>query len=347
MDQRQTALTHWVTQQLRELSYQVTEKPDLLTSVSGDASFRRYFRAVVDGNSFIAMDAPPEKEDSHPFVAIARSWIDCGVPVPRIYAEDLSLGFMLLSDMGDTLYLDRLNEDSADVLYKQALRTLIDIQRCHGIRNYSLPAYDKQRLSVEMNLCPDWFFTQLLGVDLDEAERQLFSAISDQLVNSALEQPQVCVHRDYHSRNLMLLPDDSIGVLDFQDAVIGPITYDLVSLLRDCYINWTAEREQKWIRDFVQLAQQAGLIGDIDYEQFRKWFDWMGLQRHIKCVGIFSRLFLRDGKAGYLNDIPRTFNYLKQVCATYDEFAAFDQWLDRRVIPAMQGCPHLSLDATA
>lgn len=347
MDQRQTDLTHWVTRQLRELSYRVNENPDLLTPVSGDASFRRYFRAVVDGESFIAMDAPPEKEDSSPFVAIARSWIDCGVPVPQIHVEDLSQGFMLLSDMGDTLYLERLNDESADALYQQALRTLINIQHCHGIEGYSLPPYDKQRLSVEMKLCPEWFFTRLLGLDLNEAELQLFSAVSDQLVKSALEQPQVCVHRDYHSRNLMLLPDDSIGVLDFQDAVIGPITYDLVSLLRDCYINWPAEREQKWIGDFVQLAQQAELIGDIDDGQFKQWFDWMGLQRHIKCVGIFSRLFLRDGKAGYLNDIPRTFNYLKQVCAAYDEFTEFDQWLDSKVIPAMLDSHHLSLDATA
>lgn len=314
-----------------------------LIPVSGDASFRRYFRTTASGQTFIAMDAPPEKENSAPFVAIAKSWFAAGVSVPEILAEDLKQGFLLLSDMGDVLYLDKLNPQSADALYLQAIQTLINIQTCQQIDGYELPEYDEALLTREMNLCPEWFFSKLLGLKLDQSEQQLLASTFDLLVASALEQPKVCVHRDYHSRNLMLLNNGSIGVLDFQDAVVGPITYDLVSLIRDCYINWPAMQEEKWIKDFILLAEQADLIQDLEYSQCKHWFDWMGLQRHIKCVGIFSRLYLRDGKAGYLKDIPRTFNYLKTVCAAYPQLETFNQWLDDRIVPAMNSCSVLAM----
>lgn len=341
MDQRQQSLARWVTSQLKARSLVQSDDILPLTPVSGDASFRCYFRAAVGGHTYIAMDAPPEKEDSSPFVAIAKSWFAAGVPVPEIYAEDLTLGFMLLSDMGDTLYLDKLEETSADALYQQALETLIKIQQCRKIENYPLPPYDEERLVAEMQLCPDWFLTQLLGLELSRDERRLLEEVYGILVASALEQPQVAVHRDYHSRNLMLPANGPIGVLDFQDAVLGPVTYDLVSLIRDCYIDWPAHREEKWIREFMAMAQDAGVIGEIDYPQFKCWFDWMGMQRQIKCVGIFSRLYLRDGKPGYLKDIPRTFSYLKSVAESYPEFDRFNRWLEARVVPAMASCAYL------
>ncbi len=342
MDQREKSLACWVTAQLNSRFQSGAEAPLPLVAVSGDASFRRYFRAHTNGQSFICMDAPPEKEDSRPFVALAKSWFKSGIPVPEILACDLDQGFMLLSDLGDTLYLDRLNSESADRLYHQALQTLISIQQCVEIDGYALPAYDRARLVSEMALCPEWFFTQLLGLQIGDTEQQLLSGVYAVLVENALAQPQVCVHRDYHSRNLMLPDNQAIGVLDFQDAVRGPITYDLVSLIRDCYISWPPDKEEQWITRYMEMAQQHELLSGVDYPQFKRWFDWMGVQRQIKCVGIFSRLYLRDGKPGYLKDIPRTFCYLKGVCASYPELKAFDQWLDEVVVPAMDRCALLA-----
>lgn len=348
MGHRQTALSQWVVTQLQQLNLYGKGFDATLLPVSGDASFRRYFRtaAVSSGQTLIAVDAPADKEDSRPFVAIARAWLAGGVHVPEVLAADFDQGFMLLSDLGDDLYLPQL-ETHADTLYQAAMGELVRIQQSAAPHDYSLPAYDAVKLKQEMQLCPEWFFSQLLGLKLDEGEIQQFEAVFEKLINSALEQPQVCVHRDYHSRNLMTLASGHVGVLDFQDAVVGPITYDLVSLLRDCYISWSDANEEKWLGDYLQLALMNNLWQQNDvpcYETFKRWFDWMGLQRHIKCVGIFSRLYLRDGKAGYLQDIPRTFNYLKKVCEQYPEFAEFNDWLDRVVVPAMQNCNYLTVN---
>lgn len=356
MDHRQAALAEWVGGQLQTLGIQQQKDADkALMSVSGDASFRRYFRTapMACGQTLIAVDAPADKEDSRPFVAIARAWLSSGVHVPEVLAADFAQGFMLLSDFGDELYLPHL-EQHADTLYQAALAELVKIQQTAAPHDYALPAYDEHLLRAEMGLCTQWFFEQLLGLQLDDEQVGAIELVFDTLVASALEQPQVCVHRDYHSRNLMLLgtvvEGFDVGVIDFQDAVIGPITYDLVSLLRDCYINWSDANEEKWLADYLQLA----LINNLwpqqrvpDYTTFKRWFDWMGLQRHIKCVGIFSRLYLRDGKAGYLKDIPRTFNYLKQVCAQYPEFADFNAWLDEVVVSAMQKCQQLDAGQAA
>lgn len=344
LDHRQAILGEWVVSQLQQLNLYVEGFDKRLVAVSGDASFRRYFRTaeLAPGQTLIAVDAPADKEDSRPFVAIARAWRDNGVHVPEVLAADFEQGFMLLSDLGDDLYLPQL-ENHADTLYQAALVELVKIQQSAAPHDYPLPCYDAKMLRQEMALCTDWFFGQLLALDLNDQEAARIEQVFDQLVTSALQQPQVCVHRDYHSRNLMTLGavegGFEVGVLDFQDAVIGPISYDLVSLLRDCYINWSDENEEKWLADYLQLA----LINNLwpyqqvpDYETFKRWFDWMGLQRHIKCVGIFSRLYLRDGKAGYLKDIPRTFAYLKKVCQQYADFADFNRWLDDRVVPAMQ-----------
>lgn len=342
------ALEKWVVDQLQQLDLYQNGHDPVLATVSGDASFRRYFRTaeLASGQTLIAVDAPAEKEDSRPFVAIARAWLADGVDVPEVLAVDLELGFMLLSDFGDDLYLPQL-KSHADTLYQAALAELVRIQQSAAPHDYDLPAYDAVKLHQEMQLCPDWFFTQLLGLQLSVEEKQRFDDVCEKLIGSALEQPQVCVHRDYHSRNLMTLANGHVGVLDFQDAVIGPITYDLASLLRDCYISWSDDNEEKWLGDYLQLALQYQLWQQTEvpsYELFKRWFDWMGMQRHIKCVGIFSRLYLRDGKAGYLQDIPRTFAYLKKVCQQYPEFAEFNLWLDQVVVPAMQRCSLLTAD---
>lgn len=349
MDHRETALAEWVVVQLQQLDLYQDGHDASLVSVSGDASFRRYFRtkALSSGQTLIAVDAPADKEDSRPFVAIARVWLEQGVHVPEVLAADFELGFMLLSDLGDDLFLPQL-EKHADSLYQAALGELATIQRSAAPHDYALPVYDADKLRQEMQLCPDWFFKQLLGLELSADDSLRLEGVFGKLVASAVEQPQVCVHRDYHSRNLMTLAEGYVGVLDFQDAVVGPITYDLVSLLRDCYISWSDEHEEKWIGDYLQLSLQYGLWQQADmpaYDVFKRWFDWMGMQRHIKCVGIFSRLYLRDGKAGYLQDIPRTFAYLKKVCEQYPEFAEFNDWLDKVVVPVMQNCKYLAANA--
>lgn len=346
MDHRKEALEEWTVEQLRQLNLYHSGHKAALMTVSGDASFRRYFRtvALACGRTLIAVDAPADKEDSRPFVAIARAWLEQGVHVPEVLAADFELGFMLLSDLGDDLFLPQL-EEYADSLYQAALAELATIQRSVAPYDYVLPVYDADKLRQEMQLCSQWFFKQLLGLELSAQDCQRFEDVLGELVASALEQPQVCVHRDYHSRNLMTLADGYVGVLDFQDAVVGPITYDLVSLLRDCYISWPDEREAKWIGDYLQLSKQYGLWQQTPmstYDEFKRWFDWMGMQRHIKCVGIFSRLYLRDDKAGYLQDIPRTFGYIKKVCEQYSEFAEFNTWLNEIVVPAIQACPHFS-----
>ena len=346
MDHREAALAEWVVAQLQQLELYQHGHSAMLVAVSGDASFRRYFRTVAlpSGETLIAVDAPADKEDSRPFVAIAGAWLEQGVHVPEVLAADFELGFMLLSDLGDDLFLPQL-EKHADALYQAALGELVTIQRSAAPHDYVLPVYDADKLGQEMQLCPDWFFAQLLGLELSSAQTQVLHDVFGKLVASALEQQQVCVHRDYHSRNLMTLANGHVGVLDFQDAVVGPITYDLVSLLRDCYIGWSDECEEKWLGDYLQLSLQYGLWQQVDmpeYDVFKRWFDWMGMQRHIKCVGIFSRLYLRDGKAGYLQDIPRTFGYIKKVCAQYPEFAEFNDWLEKVVVPAMQACPYFA-----
>ncbi len=337
MAERLSQLTSWVESQLVLLGCKPLNLPIKLEPVSGDASFRRYFRVHLEQGSLIAMDAPPDRENSAPFVAIAQSWHRHGIPVPEIMAQNLREGFVLLTDFGDRLYLGKLNESTADKLYQQAFQVLLQIQQCPPSSVYPLPCYDAEKLETEMQLCPQWFLSKFLGLELLDRERKMLGQVFTILVESALEQPQVSVHRDYHSRNLMLPSGGGIGVLDFQDAVSGPITYDLVSLLRDCYISWLPQQEMRWVESYLEQAKVAGLISSqISPEQFTRWLDWMGLQRHIKCVGIFSRLCLRDGKTGYLSDIPRTFSYIKRVCADYPEFAELNEWLEVKIIPRMQ-----------
>lgn len=333
MDQRYQALCRWLAKVLE------VEQVEL-TSVSGDASFRRYFRLAHHGRSYIAMDAPPEKEDSHSFVAIANSWRAQGVAVPELIKVDLSLGFLLLGDFGDELLLPNLRPESPDIesgktYYSQAMNTLAVIQALKPSEEYELPPYDSALLQREMSLFPDWLLEKKLGINLTDEERALLDQTFSALEQRALAQPQVVVHRDYHARNLMVV-EGGLGVIDFQDAVLGPITYDLVSLLRDCYIVWPDDAVDAWCREYYALLETSG-ARQASYEQFKRDFDWMGMQRHLKASGIFARLSIRDGKHGYLEDIPRTVKYIHKVGSEYSEFAAFIKFLEERVLPRLAG----------
>jgi aminoglycoside/choline kinase family phosphotransferase len=335
MDNRLRTLTQWV----RQFPGFETAEPQ---PVSGDASFRRYFRVMgrpepqETARPFIVMDAPPEHEDCRPFVAIARHWHEQGIAVPQLIAEDLEQGLLLLEDFGDTLMLGALTQANADSLYQNAMDELVAIQQATPPPDYPLPPYDAELLDREMALFPDWLLTRKLGLELDNSERALLDTTFAFLRESALAQPTVTVHRDYHSRNLLIRPGTHRpGVIDFQDAVNGPVTYDLVSLLKDCYINWPADRVDRWAEGFRQQTRDAGLH-NADRDSFHQWFELMGMQRHLKAAGIFARLDIRDGKSGYLADIPRTVCYLVRASSRQPALRHFHEWLTDRVLPAVE-----------
>jgi len=315
MDQRLEQLKQWVGGQLNGVEFSILP-------ASADASFRRYFRVgYSDGGveqTSVVMDAPPEKEDSTTFIAIAETLRGCGVNAPEVLAVDLEAGFMLLSDLGSIPYLEQLTTKAADTLYGDAMDTLLTMQQ-KWPTDHQLPPYDRALLMEEMGLFREWYLgvhrQYSLHEEQDRELEQQFSLLAD----SALEQPRVAVHRDYHSRNLMVLPIDNPGVIDFQDAVWGPITYDLVSLLRDCYVSWDGAQVEEWALLYFQRLVEQKMVDGVNLEQFMRWFDWMGVQRHLKAIGIFSRLNHRDGKPGYLGDIPRTLNYVAEVTARYKE----------------------------
>ena len=311
-DQRLQQLKHWLTQHFN--SDQSTES-FRLTVASADASFRRYFRVHYQSSTMIAMDAPPDKENCAPFVTIAKQLFNAGIHAPEIIAEDHDQGFLLLSDLGDTQYLSVLNETSADALYKDAIDTIIHIQ---SVNHDKLPAYDRALLQTEMQLFIDWFLQQHLGLTLSDQQLKNLELSFECLIENALQQPQVFVHRDYHSRNLMQVNDNNPGVIDFQDAVSGAITYDLASLLKDCYISWPRQQVEKWADYYLQQAYEKNLIDrSFSLADLLLWFDLMAAQRHLKAIGIFARLNIRDKKPGYLKDIPRTFSYLIDSCERY------------------------------
>lgn len=305
-----------------------------LEPASGDASFRRYFRVSTEQQSFIAMDAPPGKEDVAPFVKIARAFEKIGLNVPHIHAEDRANGFLLLEDLGSVLYLDRLSPASVERLYGDALGALVTLQACGPTEG--LPPYDRKLLMREMALFRDWLLERELALSLTRSEQAMLDRTFTALADSALQQPQVCVHRDYHSRNLMVTASHNPGILDFQDAVIGPVTYDLASLLRDCYISWPREQVEGWVRGYFELALQSGVLRAEHEAQFLAWFDLMGVQRHLKASGIFARLNRRDGKPGYLGDIPRTLGYITPLAERYPLLAGLGELLQSKVLPALQ-----------
>lgn len=318
-----------------------------LQPVSGDASFRRYFRLQGEGYSYIAVDAPPANENSKQFVQIAELFRGARVSTPRVFAVDYRQGFMLLEDFGDTLYLQPLlqaqasgDSDLPDKLYGDAIDALVTLQK--NVPVEQLPAYNRERLHTEMALFDTWFCEGLLQLTLTDSARALIAATYQFLEDTALTQPQVAVHRDYHSRNLLVLPKDqpdlpkSPGIIDFQDAVTGAYTYDLVSLLRDCYISWDDRLVEHWMDDYFTRAQHANLFPVVSRTQFYRDFDLMGLQRNLKVLGIFSRLSIRDKKPRYLADIPLVIRYFLDVSSRYEELASFRHWFLQEVNPVAQ-----------
>lgn len=307
-----------------------------LELASGDASFRRYFRlSRADGTTNIVMDAPPENENCGPFVSIARHLGTLGLNVPVVHEADLEQGFLLLSDLGSEHYLDRLadGDGERDRLYADALDALI-VMQAHGMRD-GLPAYNRELLLQEMGLFREWLLGRHLGFSLNLEEQQMLDKVYELLVTNALEQPQVFVHRDYHSRNLLVMPESNPGILDFQDAVVGPVTYDLVSLLKDCYISWPREQVKEWVSGYFTQALQSGVLQKEHEGQLLRWFDLMGVQRHLKASGIFARLNIRDDKPGYLKDVPRTLNYIVEIAPEYPELEQLAKLVSERVLPAL------------
>ena len=309
-----------------------------LTVVAGDASNRRYFRAGIGGSSYVLVDAPPATEKNQAFLAVRELFAGAGIKVPFLHAADLERGYLALEDLGDQLLLSRLQAGAGDEPYRDAMELLLQIAAI-DTGKIALPAYDEALLREELGRFPTWFVDALLGHSLAADEEQLLAATFDKLVASALEQPRVLVHRDFHSRNLMPQDDGSLGVIDFQDAVLGPVTYDLVSLLRDCYIQWPSARVRQWVSSYRDLLQARGLPGAVDADRFQRWFDLMGLQRHIKVLGTFARLYLRDGKPAYLDDLPLVIRYVQEISAKYagedPVFAEFRHWFDARLSPVI------------
>ena len=362
MDARHEQLSGWISAQ--PLVTQQLGQDYEIGLLSGDASFRRYFRVraknhflstpsaektqssvygsvtpaiVANDSSIIAVDAPPKLEDNPRFVQILRFWEQHGISVPQLLASNFEQGFMLLSDLGDQQLLSLLNLENVESFYKDAFNHLIKIQTLPKQQgDLLLPNFDRVLITDELSLFSEWFVKSLLNFSQNDLEKIQYSSVSEYLIENAQGQPQVCVHRDYHSRNLMVLEDHSLCVIDFQDAVWGPVTYDLVSLLRDCYIQWPKELVKKNVLAFRAQAVDAGVNVGKNEQEFLVWFDLMGVQRHLKAVGIFARLWLRDRKSGYLQDIPRTLDYIVEVCSRYEVLSPFAKWLHCEVVPKYQ-----------
>ncbi|TXI18632.1 MAG: aminoglycoside phosphotransferase [Nitrosomonas sp.] len=309
------------------INAQFAGKPYTLQPASADASFRRYFRVFLDDQTYIAMDAPPQHENCTAFLNVANILASTGVHVPRVIAQDLDRGFLLLSDLGNKTFLQAFNNqiDVAKQLYSDATDALIKIQLSQQVDD--LPVYDEALLQKELNLFPEWYIARHLQVNLSEKQQVSLRAAFMRILHNNLAQARVLVHRDYHCRNLMVACPNP-GILDFQDAVFGPITYDLVSLLKDAYIQWEEECILDWTIRYWEKARQAGLPVPPDFALFYRDFEWMGVQRHLKVLGIFARLNYRDGKAAYLKDMPRVMTYLRKACERYRELQPLLQVLD-------------------
>jgi aminoglycoside/choline kinase family phosphotransferase len=317
--QRLQQLTEWLRRQFPGQTFN-------LAPASADASFRRYFRATFPGGETrIIMDAPPQHEDCKPFLHIAKLFEDAGTHVPHVYAQDLAEGFLLLSDLGNTTYQQALNQDNARELYAAATDALLLIQLAS--REHELPPYDEALLRRELNLFPKWYVAKHLGVTLSARQQEALAKVFRRILDNNLAQPRVYVHRDYHSRNLMFT-EPNPGILDFQDAVYGPITYDLASLFKDAYIKWDEERIMDWLIRYWEKARRAGLPVHGDFGEFYRDYEWMGVQRHIKVLGIFARLYHRDGKEGYLKDMPLVMDYLRRACERYIDLKPLLNLLD-------------------
>ena len=309
-----------------------------LSPVSGDAGFRRYYRVSPRVLASLAVDAPPATEKNREFCHVARLLRQYGIHAPQVFAVNYERGFLLLEDLGDVMYWPRLlqsqqaNDHLHISLYEDATRCLQKIAAI-PVEEAGLARYDAEKLQQEMDLFPQWFVEALLQINREKEQVQILQDMNKRLIASALEQPLVVVHRDFHSRNLLVTENNNPGVIDFQDAVVGPVTYDLVSLYRDCYVSWPALQVEQWVRDYYQQCLTKGLIDPVGEEIFLRWFDWMGLQRHLKVLGIFARLYLRDQKAGYLKDLPLVIFYTLSVAKKYPEFSPFVDWFERVLLP--------------
>ena len=327
---RQQLITAWLTQRWPDRAF-------TLSPASADASFRRYFRVTwADGRTLIVMDAPPELEDCRPWLHVQQLFHATGAHVPEVIAQDLEHGFLLLSDLGNATYLSVLNQDNAATLYQDALAALVRIQQAS--RPGVLPEYDYALLKKELDLFPDWYLAQHHQITLTDAQRAELDTVFERLLAMNLAEPKVFVHRDYHSRNLMHLatgenlganPSANPGIIDFQDAVYGPMSYDVVSLLKDAYIQWDEETALDYLVRYWDMARQAGLPIAADFGEFHRQYEWMGLQRHLKVLGIFARLYHRDGKDGYLKDLPLVEHYVRQTCERYAGFKPILALLDQ------------------
>ncbi|MGH8199624.1 MAG: aminoglycoside phosphotransferase family protein [Steroidobacteraceae bacterium] len=311
-------------------------RPASIERASSDASFRRYFRVVCDDCTLVAMDAPPATEDVRPYLHVTALLEPLGIHVPHIYEADVAQGFVLLEDLGCMHYLAQLDAGGDPRrLYGDALQALAEIQLRGAAAAAELPPYDRAPLARELALMPEWFLDRHLALQLSAEERETLVAAFEFLIGAALSQPEVFVHRDYHSRNLMVVGERNPGVIDFQDALRGPVGYDLVSLLKDCYVSWPRERVLEWVRDYRSLLQSRGGRVGGSPTQFLRWFDLIGVQRHIKVLGVFARLWYRDGKSGYLRDLPLTLDYVRATCRLYPELAELSRFLETRVAPEL------------
>ncbi|MDD0973412.1 aminoglycoside phosphotransferase family protein [Pseudomonas fontis] len=327
-DVRLQHLNVWLDEQLAKLFHTHGWGPvpaGSLTAASSDASFRRYFRWQGEGRSFIVMDAPPPQENCRPFVDIAHLLASAGVNVPVIHGQDLERGFLLLSDLGHQTYLDVINGESADGLFDVAIEALLAFQQLP--MQAPLPSYDVALLRRELELFPEWYVGRELGVVFNDAQLAAWQRISAVLIDSALAQPKVLVHRDYMPRNLMV-SEPNPGVLDFQDAVYGPVTYDITCLFKDAFLSWPQARVEGWLKAYWQRAQACGVPVQADFEDFHRASDLMGVQRHLKVIGIFARICHRDGKPRYLADVPRFFAYIDEVIARRPELAELDELIE-------------------
>ena len=327
-DSRLQALTHWFTEQLPLIAQQagLTETTvNHLQPSSSDASFRRYFRWSSSTTDLVLMDAPPPQEDCRPFVQMAHLLASAGLHVPKVWAQDLQRGFLVLSDLGLQTWLDVLNQDNADELFSLAIDALITLQKI-SLQDTQLPAYDEALLRRELQLFPEWYVQHELGISFTEQQQYLWQQACDVLVENALKQSRVLVHRDYMPRNLMLSTPNP-GILDFQDAVLGPVSYDITSLFKDAFISWPEGQVQIWLQQYWDKARANGIAVPDTFQKFHYDCDLMGAQRHLKVIGIFSRICHRDGKPRYLADVPRFFNYLQQVIERQPALAPLAQLL--------------------
>tara|TARA_B100000678_G_scaffold287757_1_gene294929 strand:+ start:304 stop:1296 length:993 start_codon:yes stop_codon:yes gene_type:complete len=327
MPDRYNSLQNWLTEILGTSAFNL--KP-----ASEDASFRTYHRLFLKNKTFIVMDAPPEQENCKVFIKITKKLRACDVNVPIIHNVNIEQGFLLLSDLGNDLYLNKLNKSSIYELYSDALSTLVAIQVLVNVGG--VDEYDKSLLISEMNLFREWLIEKHLNIKLSDGQVKILTTLFDLLVNNALQQPKVFVHRDFHSRNLMVTKENNPGVIDYQDAVYGPISYDLVSILKDCYIKWPKEEIDKWIDFYLNKLYEEKAQHRINRDEFVRWFDLMGVQRHLKASGIFARLSHRDGKHNFLEDIPRTLSYILDLKETYEELQPICIILEELVLPRLK-----------